>query len=217
MKPTSFNISPSHRPLLLLTALGVIVLIYRMVTTQTIFFTFLLWNLFLAFLPFVISGLIRYNKKISSSNVISYILFGLWLVFLPNSPYIITDFIHLETGISTMWVDLFLLFVFALNGVLLGALSMIDMHYSITQRFNTNIARITLLVVCVLSGYGIFIGRFLRFNSWDIVARPKTLVYCLYKCLFLWEAWLWTIGFGCFMWVSFLILRPLLNQPDKTS
>ncbi|WP_298501790.1 DUF1361 domain-containing protein [uncultured Maribacter sp.] len=215
MKYTFLPINPYYRRLALLSLLGTLVLIYRVTTTQTILFTFLLWNLFLAILPLIVSKIIRYNSKVNSSNIALAVLFVLWILFLPNSPYIITDFIHLETGISTMWVDLFMLFIFALNGVLLGTLSMVDMFHSLTKKFNQKIANITLLSSCYLSGFGIFIGRFLRFNSWDIVARPKVLFYCIYKCLFLWEAWLWTLGFGSFMWVSFIILKPFIRHPSK--
>ncbi|WP_298473084.1 DUF1361 domain-containing protein [uncultured Maribacter sp.] len=215
MKYTFLPINPYYQRLALLSLLGTLVLIYRVTTTQTILFTFLLWNLFLAILPLIVSKIIRYNSKVNSSNIALAVLFVLWILFLPNSPYIITDFIHLETGISTMWVDLFMLFIFALNGVLLGTLSMVDMFHSLTKKFNQKIANITLLSSCYLSGFGIFIGRFLRFNSWDIVARPKVLFYCIYKCLFLWEAWLWTLGFGSFMWVSFIILKPFIRHPSK--
>lgn len=213
MKPIYLRINPYYTRLALLTLLGTLVLIYRVATTQTILFTFLLWNLFLAILPLMISKIIRYNTKVNTSKVALVTLFGFWILFLPNSPYIITDFVHLETGISTMWIDLFMLFIFALNGVLLGTLSMIDMFHFITKKYNQKAANITLFATCYLSGFGIFIGRFLRFNSWDIVARPQVLFYCLYKCLFLYEAWLWTIGFGSFMWVSFLVLKPLLRSP----
>ncbi len=196
----------------MLSALCAMALLYRVVTTHSADFTFLLWNLFLAILPLCISKLIRYNTKVQNTPLFLAVLFVLWILFLPNSPYLITDFIHLETGISTIWIDLFMFFVFALNGVLLGTLSMIDMFHYITKKHTQKAANYTILTVCFLSGFGIFIGRFLRFNSWDIIARPKVLFYCLYKCLFLYEAWLWTLGFGSFMWISFLVLKPLIRS-----
>lgn len=215
MKPALFHSNPYYKRLLLFMSLCAFVLCYRVVSTKTIDFTFLLWNLFLAILPLFVSKLIRYNPKVHSYKPLLFVLFSLWILFLPNSPYIITDLMHLKTGTSTMWIDLFMLFIFALNGVLLGALSMIDIFHFITKKYNQKAANITLFTASFLSGFGIFIGRFLRFNSWDIIARPKVLFYCLYKCLFLYEAWVWTIGFGSFMWISFLVLKPLLRTKNS--
>ncbi|WP_299430051.1 DUF1361 domain-containing protein [uncultured Maribacter sp.] len=217
MKPTFLRNNPYYTKLLLLSFLCALALLYRVVTTHSIDFTFLLWNLFLAILPLVLSKTIRYTPKIHASKPVLYSLLILWVLFLPNSPYIITDFIHLETGKPTMWIDLFMLFIFALNGVLLGALSMIDIFYFLTKKYTQKIANYTLFTTCYLSGFGIFIGRFFRFNSWDIIARPKILFYCLYKCLFLWEAWLWIIGFGSFMWVSFLVLKPIMRTTKQNN
>lgn len=215
MKPTLFRSNPYYTRLLLFTSLCAFVLLYRIVSSQSIDFVFLLWNLFLAILPLVVSKLIRYNTKVQTSKPILLMLFALWILFLPNSPYIITDLVHLDTSTSNVWVDLFMLFIFALNGVLLGTLSMIDIFHFITKKYTQKTANITLFTTCYLSGFGIFLGRFLRFNSWDIIARPKTLFFCIYKCLFLYEAWVWTIGFGCFMWISFLVLKPLLRTKNS--
>jgi len=217
MKPTFLRKNPYYTRLLLLSFLCSIVLLYRVITTHSIDFTFLLWNLFLAILPLFLSKIIRYNTKVHTSKLTLIVLFIFWILFLPNSPYIITDFIHLETGKSTMWIDLFMLFIFALNGVLLGALSMIDIFHFLTKKYTQKIANYTLFTTCYLSGFGIFIGRFLRFNSWDIIARPKILFYCIYNCLFLWEAWVWTIGFGSFMWISFLVLKPIMRATKQNN
>ncbi len=60
--------------------------------------------------------------------------------------------------------------------------------------------------VCTLSGYGIFLGRFLRFNSWDVITKPYTLLNGIIDSLYYTEAWIWSIAFGAFMWLSYLIL-----------
>ena len=100
-----------------------------------------------------------------------------WLLFLPNSAYIVTDLLHLPgKGNVPMWYDVILIFFFAWNGLILCFISV----YLVQQVVAERIGRITgwLMVVCVLglSSYGIYIGRFLRWNSWDMLRNPLELL-----------------------------------------
>ena len=204
-----------HNKIIHLCALGIILLICRVLITGSTDFLFMLWNLFLASIPLFLSRQLRFNASKKTSKFFCYILLFFWVLFLPNSPYLITDFIHLETGEPTIWIDLLILFVFALSGLLLGVLSMIDVFGYLQQGNNPKLANAILLGISFLSGFGIFLGRFLRFNSWDIIARPLLLFECLYKSLFMWNAWLWIFGFGSFIWISFWTLKPFLRGENR--
>ncbi len=200
-----------YNRLLQLTMLGIVILLYRVVITKSSDFTFLLWNLLLATIPLLISKQIAGSNWQEKSKFIRYSALLFWILFLPNSPYIITDLMHLDTSKPTLWVDLLMLFVFALNGVLLGTLSMMDVFAYLQKRNHPILANGILFGVSLLSGYGIFLGRFLRFNSWDIIVRPQFLLECIFKSLLLPQAWLWMFGFGTFIWVSFWVLKPFLR------
>ena len=111
---------------------------------------------------------------------------------------------------------LFLVFVFACNGLLLGLLSMLDMFALIRERYGSRVARYTLFKVCLLCGYGIYLGRFLRFNSWDITTKPLTLFYQIGHSLRDSQVWAFSFAFGGFLRVLFSVLQSVLGL-RKTS
>ncbi len=195
--------------LLISIGFAIILLILRIKLSGTIFYTFLIWNLFLAGLPYVISQIMIKSEYIQSSKLTSILGFIIWLLILPNSPYIITDLIHLHDNASNMaWYDLFLVFVFAINGLILGLLSMQDIFKMITEKFNKKVATYTLCKVCFLAGYGVYLGRFLRFNSWDVITNPTSLihqvVYSVYDSRIL-----ITFAFGGLLWILFRLLQSI--------
>lgn len=193
-----------------------LLLVARMKITHSPFYLFLVWNLFLAGIPFAITQVFRIRKTLRTSKLFGYLAFAAWLLFLPNSPYIITDLIHLHNEHSNLiWLDLFLVFVFAFNGLLLGLLSMLDMFTLIREHYGNRVAKYTLFKVCLLSGYGIYLGRFLRFNSWDITTKPLTLFYQIADSLKEPKVWLITFGFGGFLWILFSLLQSVLEMRER--
>ncbi len=191
---------------------ALLLLLCRIKITESLFYLFLVWNLFLAGVPFAITQLFKWSDKLRSWKIVGFLGFGAWLLFLPNSPYIITDLVHLHSDRSSLvWLDLFLVFVFAFNGLLLGLLSMLDMFSLISQRYGQSVAKYTLFKVCLLSGYGIYLGRFLRFNSWDITTKPASLCYQIAHSLKEPNVWLITFAFGGFLWILFSVLQAVLR------
>ncbi len=200
-----------HASVLLAVTFGLILLIARVYVTQSTFYVFLVWNLFLACVPYGISQLARYSKTIRSSGFLSGGAFLLWLVFFPNSPYIITDLIHLHSKNSTLlWFDLFLVFIFAINGLLVGLLSLLDVFEVLRQRYSLRIAHYSIFQLCILCGYGIYVGRFLRFNSWDILTQPISLLKEMAYSFYSPHIGLFTFAFGGFIWVLFLVFQALV-------
>lgn len=194
---------------------ALLLLLFRMQLTHSYFYLFLVWNLFLAGIPYLITQLLQLSHQLRSIKIIAFLGFITWLLFLPNSPYIITDLVHLTIDYSNlMWLDLFLVFVFAFNGLFLGLLSMLDMFSIISERFGKRVAQYTLFKVCLLSGYGIYLGRFLRFNSWDITTKPGTLFLQIIQSLKEPQVWLITFAFGGFLWILFSVLQSVLKLQE---
>ena len=138
-------------------------------------YAFLIWNLFLAWLPLVMSYLassFANNRRFVALTVpVAAIL---WLLFFPNAPYILTDLFHLRhprEGIP-VWFDTLLINWFAWTGVLLGIFSLFMMHNIVRRAFGRVAGWLFVVSVSALCGVGIYIGRFLRWNSWDLILHP---------------------------------------------
>ena len=174
----------------------------RMKITNSIFFGFLIWNLFLALVPYIISTkLKKFNLQNTSKIKLSSIIF-IWLIFLPNAPYIITDFIHLHHSKSTLiWLDIFMLFSFASTGLLLAIISLNDIFKLIKQKWNSKIAHIFIIASTFLCGFGIYLGRFLRFNSWDLFTKPIHIIKTSFLSFYDLKTWFITFGFGFFLYI----------------
>ncbi len=97
-----------------------------------------------------------------------------WLAFFPNAPYIITDFQHLANGWSgaPLWFDVILLIWTSWTGLLLGIVSLYLMQEIVRKNFGKMLGWVFVFSVSLLSSIGVYLGRFLRWNSWDILNDP---------------------------------------------
>jgi uncharacterized membrane protein len=212
-------------PMLALTvasAVAVALVVARVLWTGQLKYAFLVWNLFLAWLPLVFALLAseEYHKK-SRSHLRFLATAGAWLIFFPNAPYILTDLIHLTSGVlHPFWVDLSLVLLCAITGLVLGFVSLYLMQSVVARMFSAFVSWIFIAVVAALSGLGIYIGRFLRFNSWDILLRPMKL----YDRLDSWAAnsqahpvtIAFPILFAIFLFLTYLMLYALTHlSPSK--
>ena len=139
-------------------------------------FMFLNWNLFLAWIPYLLTlTLPHFYQKYNSKIIIVGILF-FWLLFFPNAPYILTDFLHLKKRVGIpLWYDVMLFLSFAWTGLILGYLSLLEVQLFLRNFFSKTIVHITSVIVLLLSGFGIYLGRIQRWNSWDIITNPLSL------------------------------------------
>jgi len=139
---------------------------------------FLLWNLFLAWLPYLFSlaaDLLDRARPRAFGPLA--LLAVLWLAFLPNAPYILTDFIHLRRVPSTSYgYDFMLIATFAGTGCLLGAMSLLIMQLLVGRYVGRGWGWAFAVVIVGLSGAGVYVGRFLRWNSWDLFTRPLHVI-----------------------------------------
>jgi uncharacterized membrane protein len=146
-----------------------------MVITGSIMYLFLLWNLFLAFVPYAISEWMDKWPPPGRFRLIGII--STWLLFMPNTFYILTDLFHLDEKTTVpKWFDLLLLLSFAWNGLLFGIASLRKMERIIQRVSGKGFPLLVVFSVMWLNAFGIYIGRYLRFNSWDIIAKPFALM-----------------------------------------
>ena len=166
---------------LLLTAMSIfcfMLSIVRFIVTDTKVFLFLNWNLFLAFIPWLTSSIIIINPRFHNRKMIIAIMVLVWMLFFPNSPYILTDLFHLRLRTSApIWFDLTLILSFAWTGLMYGFVSLLDIEKTLTKTFNTRITNITITLLLFSGSFGIYLGRYLRWNSWDIINEPTNLLY----------------------------------------
>jgi uncharacterized membrane protein len=151
-------------------------LLFRFARSGSLTLGFLAWNLFLAAVPAVAAWFFARAMGRNSSLIERVGWFVVWLVFLPNAPYVITDFVHLTTrpGIP-FWYDTALLISCAGTGLLLGYTSIADVQFVIARRFSPLAGWMLVVAAVLLSGFGIYLGRFLRWNSWDTLTSTRQL------------------------------------------
>ncbi|MBN1876609.1 MAG: DUF1361 domain-containing protein [Anaerolineae bacterium] len=142
-------------------------------------FTFLLWNLFLAWVPYLCSmWAIRLQQKHPRQWWLLLIPCAIGIAFFPNAPYIVTDFLHLrERSDIPLWYDIGLLASFAWTGIVLGSYALRLMQEIVKVWLGVLLSWAFVFVVLGLSGMGVYMGRFLRWNSWDLVLQPKAILY----------------------------------------
>lgn len=144
-------------------------------------YAFLVWNLFLAWMPLIFAILACQTRRIWPL----FMIFGfLWLLFFPNAPYLVTDLLHLKPRLGVpFWYDVILTFTFALTGLVLGFASLHLMQMAITRRFGAITGWFFVTVALGLSSFGVYVGRFLRWNSWDLFVEPFNLLQDIFYSL----------------------------------
>lgn len=159
----------------------VLLVVVRIVMTGHWFYGCLAWNLFLAWLPMVFASLAgeAYDERAAQPGRF-WGAAAAWLVFFPNAPYIFTDIVHLTTYFYMhFWVDLTLILLCALTGFVVGFVSLYLMQSLVRRMFGRVASWVFIAAVAGLSSLGICIGRFLRFNSWDVLVRPVALYHTI--------------------------------------
>ena len=177
------EIFPQHKykiaVFLLLTAASLICICLvaeRFYYTGTRHYIMLVWNLGLAWIPFILAYLayiLSWRRKLVYF-VIPVFAF-LWLIFFPNAPYILTDLQHLNQSspASLVWYDVIMLVWFSWTGMLLGIVSLSLMQAIIRREFGRIPGWVFVFFVAGLSSVGVYLGRFIRLNSWDILQTPS--------------------------------------------
>ncbi|MDZ7785916.1 MAG: DUF1361 domain-containing protein [Candidatus Saccharibacteria bacterium] len=160
-------------------AASVLLLAARTAEAGTPRYHFLLWNMFLAIVPLVFSLWLRSRLKHGSWLAWKNLaITGLWLMFLPNSFYLVTDLIHLhQTYEVNIYYDIVLFTGFIVNGLFTGFMSLYLVHVELAKRVRRWDAHMVMAGVLLLASFAIFLGRFLRWNSWDLFLHPAGVLF----------------------------------------
>jgi uncharacterized membrane protein len=198
-------------------------LVCRFVYAGSIRYIFLLWNLFLAWIPFQLSILLTSKKYISQWA--SYFLLAAWLLFFPNALYIITDLVHLEEpeNDAPIWFDAILLFTSSIVGLILAFASLFKVEVFLQRKLKSAIVN-RLIIGCLFVGsFGVYLGRFLRWNSWDIIAHPLNLLTQIIAPFILpfqhYRTWGVTVLLTCLFSLLYFTIKKLpgfLKEPGNT-
>jgi len=157
--------------LLAASALCVATVEVRTHETGDAYYRFLVWNLILAWVPlaFALAAYARARRRV---DLVVAVLLVPWLLFFPNAPYLLTDFIHLGEGPAPLWYDALMLSAFAWTGLLLGFASLYLVQMILRSAVGATVAWVGVVGALGLASVGVYVGRFVRFNSWDALLHP---------------------------------------------
>lgn len=209
----------------------VMLLIVRFILAGKLLQGYLLWNLALAVVPAIISwGVYKHSSHYENREwhrVINIAGFVAWLIFYPNAPYVFTDFIHVInrsnlgyvaapwlSRLDLLWFDIILNAAFAFVGHFMGLLSMYFMQTTIRKLYGRNLSWFAMLPAILLSGIGIHLGRFSRYNSWDMVFHPIDTFKAILKIFTMPSALLFSLAFSFFIAITYVMFY-IVIKPDS--
>ncbi len=184
-------------------------------------FQYLVWNLFLAWIPYITAAVIHTRIAGTAGNprytpALGFLAF-LWLLFYPNAPYIFTDFIHLintpyivvPNRLVTnrevlLWYDLIVTGSFAWIGHFLGLISLYLVHDSLERLTGRTAGWIVISSLIGLSGFGVFLGRFIRLNSWHVFTQPLETLKEIVPYLTSFNSFAFSSAFATFILLTYL-------------
>ncbi len=202
----------------LLTTLSAVIITLRYLRTGYPHYFFLLWNIFLALVPLWIGGyLVRAGERGSPGRGVQLTLLGLWLLFLPNAPYIVTDFVHVGSSPDMVRFDIVMIGTCALTGLLSCYRSIFDIERVTLPYLGSRGAGLFSAVALGLSGYGVYIGRVLRLNSWDAILHPIDTLHLLLSDLLMpitrYSPWTVTFVISTYLLLGYLVIRYEVWKP----
>lgn len=190
---------------------GLIVLFFIFVALTPNHYTFIIWNLLLALIPYNLSVVLQ----VINHRILTSVVAITWLLFYPNTMYMITDYVHLTsigTGLGT--IDQFFNYAVLSVGILLGVLLGLASAQLVAKRFFPDNALTQIVfygVLSVLSAFGIYLGRFLRLNSWDFLTdffgTMQTIVASITE-----HSFAFVVLFGALQWVLLTAYQTLRQQ-----
>jgi uncharacterized membrane protein len=219
--------SLSGRRLVVFVALGGLsLLVVAMVAVRVSYtgydtYSNLVWNLFLAWIPLGLALVVYDGARRGLRGVWLVVFAGLWLLFFPNAPYLMTDLKYLrELGGAPLWYDASLTGLAAFTGLALGFISLYLIHSVARTHFGAILAWVGVWAVLALGSIGVFLGRFQRFNSWDVFTDPGPILGDIAKVLadpLSYPRTLTvTVVFGGFLVTSYLVFYALARLTAST-
>lgn len=193
------------RPFVICFGVVFLLVVLRYLLTGKLYYVFILWNILLAAAPLWIESLMRAtNRKLDGWRATGalVVLAGAWLMVLPNAFYILTDFMHQNSGVvvnlrndgyfggiyysrgdAIYTYDSLIIFVSTVIGAYFGGLALLHAYKFLKKHFSSSAYGI-LGGIMILSGIGVYIGRYGRWNSWDVLYQPAH-IFTDFLCQFL--------------------------------
>jgi uncharacterized membrane protein len=175
------KLSQANKNLLLAIVACIMLIALRLLLTKTFDFSFIVWNIFLAVLPIYMSHLLQEAKN----RFTIFSLLTATILFLPNSIYLITDLLHLKLRLPIpLYVDLTILLLTAWVGILSSVMALKNIEMFLGKQMNKKYVPAFLIIIMLSCGFGFYLGRFLRWNSWDVLGNPTILLQDIFHRIF---------------------------------
>ncbi len=174
--------NPKFLLLGIVSGMSVSLWVFRVIATHDGNYRFMVWNLFLALLPLLVAKALQELDQIDRLSLLPRLAgMALWLLLVPNSFYMITDLMHIRhANPTTIWYDSLMFFSFAMTGLLAGTYSWYIIHKIVAGRHSSLLAWLGVLSSSGLIAFGIYLGRYGRWNSWDILTNPMALGWAIW-------------------------------------
>lgn len=207
-------LTPAEKMLAAFLAFTVCLLGVRVAYTGTVMYMFYPWNLLLAIVPLFLSRRLRGSKHITIASIF---ICALWLLFFPNAPYLITDIFHFEKrpGVP-QWFDLLLVLSAAWCGLLAGFISLNDVEKFLAAYSPRRWHWPLTVFLLFAASFGIYLGRYLRFNSWDIVTKPFAVAHAGFLFTFRphehIQGWSFCLACTAFLLLAYASIKKAVTQ-----
>lgn len=167
------------RALLIISFASIVLFVVRAFSFSSLDYWYLIWNLLLAWIPLGLALLlIRTLKSSRWVSPMGILLSVMYLGFLPNSFYIATDFIHVQyANNQTILMDIVMILLFTIAGMTAGFLSLLLIHKQLLTRIQTHHAHGLIAIIIAACSFAIYLGRFLRWNTWDVITNPGGIIF----------------------------------------
>lgn len=193
----------------------------RILVSDSLRFVFLYWNLILAIVPAILAfWLVKRIHLYGWFKWPQIVLTAVWLSFLPNSFYLVTDMVHLRANFeASFYFDVVMLTSFMLNGLTLGFYSVYSIHKELKRYFSPDFTLAVVGIIFFLCSFATYLGRFVRWNTWDIILQPLGLLFdvsdrfvnpAVHN-----ETYLATSSLFVVLFSAYLIVWSALNRPKK--
>ncbi|BAV04826.1 Uncharacterized membrane protein [Filimonas lacunae] len=208
------KLTPLEKMLALSILFNMLLLAVRFYFMRELTYGFYVWNTFLAVLPLFFS---RMLAKVEKCNLKAIVLIGCWLSFFPNAPYMVTDLFHyVDNPPVPQWYDLLIVVLAAWNGLLLGIVSLMQVEHFLMRHLKRTWVQVIVVASCALCGYGVYIGRYLRYNTWDTLTNPGRLLADIARSVLRPHqhtmTWAFTILFGLMFGIVYFTLKELREK-----
>jgi uncharacterized membrane protein len=162
-----------------LTAVSIGLFLAGAIANRSLQFDYLLWNLFLAWIPLLVGVLLLHSLRTRLwSSTWPLVLTLIWLVLLPNTFYMISDFVHIQDVLrSSLLYDVVMFTAFIFTAALLGFSSLYMVHARLRTRMSMRSSSVVVGAIIFLCSFAIYLGRDLRWNSWDVITNPAGILF----------------------------------------